>query len=468
MGPSIRWRLTLWNLLALATVLLGFSGMVYGLLVRALYQQVDDKLLAGFRQIGQDRRLRNDHDGRLRYWIHELHEHDGICAIAYGPEGKVRARTEELAADSVPTPALDESARPRLRDQAVPALGRQRMVEGRVRVGDQDCTLILMASLEGVDRERGRLLRALALAVPVALIFSGGVSYLLARKALAPVARLRALAREVTADRLDRRLEVANPADELGGLALTINEMIGRLERSFAEIRRFTADASHELRTPLTALRAEAEVALSRPAVAPEQQALLGSILEECERLTRLTDQLLALAREDAGVGPPLAPEEVDLTSLVTAVAETMRPLAEARAIRLHVTGGPARVRGDRARLRQVFYNLMDNAIKYTPNGGMVEVRVESSRTGAVATIRDTGIGIPAEHLPRVFDRFYRVDRARGREQGGTGLGLSIARSIVAAHGGHIDLNSTPGQGTTARVELPSLPAGHSGDAPGF
>jgi heavy metal sensor kinase len=455
MGLSIRWRLTLWNLLALAAVLLGFSSLVYVLLVRALYQQVDDKLLAGFRVLERDPRMRDDSDGRLRYWIHELHEHDDIFAVAYDSEGRVHARTEEMAAASVPATAPAATAQPRLRDQTVEALGRQRIAEGRVRLGDQDFTLTLMSPLEGVDRERRRLLMALVLAVPVALVLSGGVSYLLARKAMAPVARLRTLAREITADRLDRRLEVANPDDELGGLATTINEMIGRLERSFAEIRRFTADASHELRTPLAALRAEAEVALARPSVAPEQQALLGSILEECERLTRLTDQLLTLAREDAGIGPTLLREDVDLTALVTAVAETMRPLAVTRAIHLHVGSPPARVRGDAARLRQVFYNLVDNAIKYTPEGGTVEVRVETLGTTAVATVRDTGIGIPAEHLPHLFERFYRVDKARTREQGGTGLGLSIARSIVLAHGGHIKLESTPGQGTTARVELP-------------
>jgi heavy metal sensor kinase len=460
MALSIRWRLTLWNLLALAAVLLGFSALVHFLLVRALYQQLDGKLLAGFRQIERDPRAAADRDGRLRYWVYELHEHEGVFGIAYGPDGRVRARTEELASDSVPGVAPAAPAEPRLRDEAVPSLGRQRLLEGRARLGGEDITLVLMAPLEEVDRERGRLLAALALAVPVGLLFSGGVSYLLARKALAPVGRLRALAREVTADRLDRRLEVADPADELGGLALTINAMIGRLERSFAEVRRFTADASHELRTPLTAIRAEAEVGLGRPGVPAEQQTLLGSILEECERLTRLTDQLLALSREDAGVAPQ-AREPVDLAALVAGVAETMRPLAEAKGLRLESAPPAAvRVRGDPGRLRQVFYNLLDNAIKYTPAGGAVEVRVEGRPGGAAASVRDSGPGIPAEHLPRVFERFYRVDKARTRAEGGTGLGLSIARSIVAAHGGQIDLQSTPGRGTVCTVTLPAGEAG--------
>jgi signal transduction histidine kinase len=246
----------------------------------------------------------------------------------------------------------------------------------------------------------------------------------------------------------------------LGLLAQTINEMIARLERSFAEVRRFTADASHELRTPLAAIRSEAEVALGRPSLSADQQHLLGSILEECARLARLTDQLLTLSREDAGVVTQDW-QPVDLTALASGAAETMRPLAESRGADLLVDGaGPAWVCGDEGRLRQVFYNLLDNALKHVAEGGKVEVRVEASDGEAIALVRDTGEGIPPEHLPHVFERFYRVDRARSRAMGGTGLGLSIVHSIVLAHGGRIELDSAPGLGTTARV---ALPLGHAG-----
>jgi heavy metal sensor kinase len=313
-------------------------------------------------------------------------------------------------------------------------------------------------SLAGFDHESEELLLTMLVTGPLTLLVAVGGGYFLARRALAPVEQLRRRTREITADRLDRRLPVANPGDELGRLAQTVNDMIGRLERSFAEVRRFTADASHELRTPLTAIRTEAEVALGRDDLPPGQRQLLGSVLEECARLTRLTDQLLALAREDAGVAPG-AREPVDLAALVAGVAETMRPVAEVKGVRLRADlAGPVPVRGDPARLRQVCYNLADNAIKYTTAGGEVEFRVESRGGCGVVTVRDTGEGIPPEHLPRVFDRFYRVDRARSREQGGTGLGLSIARSIVTAHGGRIELTSTPGQGTTCTVTLPVTP----------
>jgi heavy metal sensor kinase len=327
-----------------------------------------------------------------------------------------------------------------------------------------------MASLGEVDRERvevacereevgrefGQLLAVLMGAVPVALVVIGGIGYLLARKALAPVDQLHRLTEEITADRLDRRLTVTNAEDELGRLAQTINAMIGRLERSFVEIRRFTADASHELRTPVTVIRTETEVALKDALGTAGYQQLLGSILEECDRLTRLTDQLLTLSREDAGKARRVR-EPLDVAPLVESVVETMRPLAQAKGIPVQTAGGgPLPIRGDEVRLRQVFFNLLDNAIKYTPEGGKIEVQLARRDNGAVVTFRDTGIGIPREHLPHVFDRFYRVDKARTRAEGGTGLGLSIAQSIVQAHGGRIEMVSTPGQGTTCTVTLPA------------
>ena len=246
--------------------------------------------------------------------------------------------------------------------------------------------------------------------------------------------------------------------------------MIARLERSFSEIRRFTADASHELRTPLTAIRTEAEVALAKPLDLAEHQQLLGSILEECARLTRLTDQLLTLAREDAcgldnASRDGQAQEAVDLKALVSSVAETMRPLADSKGLQLrldvpgdHADSGATTVRGDPARLREVFFNLLDNSIKYTPQGGQVEVQIGRNSSDAIVTVRDTGIGIAADHVPHVFDRFYRVYKARSRAEGGTGLGLSISRGIVVAHGGRIELASSPGQGTTCTVRLPAEP----------
>jgi heavy metal sensor kinase len=456
MTLSIRWHLTLWNTLGLAIMLLAFAALVYGLLRHALYEQIDRKLVGALGQLEQDERTATEPDERLRYWIYEWREHENLAAVAYDANGKIWARTEELAADSVPpAPAVAGSGH-RLEDKAIPILGRQRVLEGSLRLGERPSTVVLMTSLEEMDHELGELRAVLLTAVPIVLLLSGGLGYILARKALAPMEQLRRSTKEINAERLDRRLPIINPHDELGRLTETFNAMIGRLERSFAEIRRFTADASHELRTPLTAIRTEAEVALAKPMSLGEHQQLLSSILEECSRLTRLTDQLLALAREDARVARQ-AQEPVELAALVEEAAETMQPLAEAKELRLRVdVNGAAWVSGDAARLREVFFNLLDNGIKYTPEGGEVEVQVGHQGSEAVVVVRDTGIGIPAEHVPHVFDRFYRVDKARSRAEGGTGLGLSIAQSTIVAHGGRIELTSAPGQGTTCTVRLPA------------
>jgi heavy metal sensor kinase len=458
MRLSIRWRLTLWNTLALAVVLLGFSALVYGLLAEALYERVDRSLLAELSELEKDDRMTGQLDERLRHWIYEFKEHENISCVVYDSAGQVHERTVELPEKAIPPAPTASPGQPVYANASLTIIGRQRTLASRLSLGGREFTVLFLAPLEEVDRELGELLSVLAMAVPLAILAGGGLAYGLARKALAPVKELDRSTKEITAERLDRRLKVANPQDEFGRLTRTINDMIGRLERSFFEIRRFTADASHEIRTPLTAIRTETEVALRKPLTVSEYQHLLGSVLEECERLERLTDQLLTLAREDAG-SVRAAWEVVDLAAMVKDVAETLRPVAENKGLRLQSeANGPVSVSGNNLGLRQVFFNVLDNAIKYTPAGGDVNVQVNQKNGEAVVTIRDSGIGIAAEHMPHVFDRFYRVDKARSRAEGGTGLGLSIARSTVLAHGGRIELASQPGQGTTCTVSLPQGP----------
>lgn len=453
MRPSIRWRLTFWNGLAFAAVLACFACLVYALLRDALLEQTDKLLLAGFGQLEGDPQAEADPDGRLAYWIEEYRDHQGLLCVVYSSDGSVRARTPGLADESLPPlPAVVEGRLSYNGD--FPRIGRQRVMAKRLKLGGREAVMLLCAPLDGVDRQLARVRSVLLLAGPLALLLSAGFAYFLARKALAPVDRLRREADSVTAERLDRRLATANPDDELGRLTQTINAMIERLERSFAEVRRFTADASHELRTPLTVLRSEVEVALGKEHSPAEHRELLSDVLEELGRMARLTDQLLALSRRDAGV-EHLVRERVDLRALVASVADALGPLAEAKGVRLSLgAGGPVEVSGDESLLRQVFINVLDNAIKYTGAGGSVTVHV-GLQDAASVVVRDTGVGIPAEHLRRVFDRFYRVDKARSRAEGGTGLGLSIAQSIVHAHGGKIELTSTTAQGTACTVTLP-------------
>jgi heavy metal sensor kinase len=454
---SIRWRLTLWNTLALAVVLACFAALVYGLLRRALFEQTDRLLAAASGQLRGDPRIETDTDESLRSWAEEFRDHQNLLCVVYRADGTPDIRTPGLAQESVPaSPAFPGSRL--VYDQQLPALGRHRVLAERMRLGGREFVVLLLAPLEAVDRELDRVRAVLLAAGPVALLLSAGFGYWLARRALAPVDRLRREAEAVTAERLDRRLPVVNPDDEFGRLTQTINAMIARLERSFVEVRRFTADASHELRTPLTVLRTQVEVALGKRLDPADHQQLLGNVLEELVRLSRLTDQLLTLSRRDAGV-EQLTPGPLDLHALVAGVVDALRPLAEVKDVRLQLEGkGPLVIAGDEGRLRQVFINLLDNALKYTPEGGAVTVCVGRQGEAGVVSVADTGIGIPPEHLPHVFDRFYRVDRARSGAEGGTGLGLSIALSIVKAHGGDIRLTSTDGQGTVCTVTLPPTP----------
>ena len=460
MRLSIRWRLALWNTAALAVVLTAFAAMIYGVLDREHRERIDRDLRGEFQELTQDPHSLTD-PGARREKIADAKEDDNISCLIYDDAGAIVAQTPDYPKDDL-APAPVASSAPNLHDAVFPSGGRQRILAARVRAAERDYTVVLSTPLKEVDEAMSHFLTAILLVAPLALATAGGCGYFLARRALAPMEQLRRRTEEITAARLDRRLPVANPHDELGRLGQTINAMIARLERSFAEIRRFTADASHELRTPLTAIRLEAEIALKRRGAASSQQSaeerdqLLGNILEECERLTRLTDQLLALAREDAGAAGR-ANDPLELAELVRGVVETMRPLAEARGLKLAVApDGPLPVRGDGARLRQVFYNLLDNAIKYTPVGGEIGVRFELRAGEAVVAVRDAGVGVAPEHLPHVFERFYRVDKDRNRAEGGAGLGLSIVESILMAHGGRVEMASTPGQGTTVTVTLPA------------
>jgi signal transduction histidine kinase len=250
-------------------------------------------------------------------------------------------------------------------------------------------------------------------------------------------------------------LPVTQTGDELERLSVALNHMIERLEDAFQHSRRFVADASHELRTPLTVIRGELESFVQERELNAEWRDRLGSALEEVDRLARIVEGLFAISRLDAGEA---AAEWVkfDLAQLAASTSDQMNLLAEDKRIQVTCTGTKdIWVQGDRARLKQVIVNLLDNAIKYTPAGGAVTLSVNARDGKAILEVADTGLGIPPDVLPRVFERFFRVDQARSREQGGAGLGLSIVKSICAAHQGRVEAISTPGQGSCFRVELP-------------
>ena len=307
---------------------------------------------------------------------------------------------------------------------------------------------------ERVDQELGEILVVLVLGLPVVVALAGAGGYALARRALAPTDHLAAEARRITADRLHERLSVPNAHDEIGRLAGVINDTFARLESSFEQLRRFTADASHELRTPLSVIRGIGELGLRETRTPQEYKDALGSMLEEVDRLTRLVDTLLQLSRGDAGT-IHLSREVIDLGDLVRDAASSLSILAEERQQRLEVAAAPnVRVSADRLVLRDAVTNLVDNAIKYSPKGATIVIGADGDRKHAMVTVADQGGGIPPEHRERIFDRFYRIDEGRSRELGGTGLGLAIAKWAVEANGGTIALESTRA-GSVFRISLP-------------
>jgi len=322
----------------------------------------------------------------------------------------------------------------------------------------------LGTSLQPIDAAQSRLFTLLGLLLPVLVICAAGGGYLLVHWALRPVERMSRTAEQISVSDPDARLPVAPTGDALQRLSISLNHMLSRLRESVQTSRRFLADASHELRTPLTVVKGELEELVRTEAYPSELRERVGSVLEEVARLEYLVTGLLALSRLDAG-DAQREWVEVDLGELSASTLEQMRLLAEDRGVRLEAKGLRALVvQGDRGRLKQVIVNLIDNAIKFTPRGGIVTLQVERRDGDAVLQIRDTGIGIPAHDQPHIFDRFYRVDEARSREAGGAGLGLSIVRAICTAHGAQISVSSAPGMGSTFTLIFPARPGG--ADAP--
>jgi heavy metal sensor kinase len=295
---------------------------------------------------------------------------------------------------------------------------------------------------------------------PCALLLATVGGYFLAGRLLRPVGAMASKAQEITAERLSERLPVDTPDDEFGRLAMVFNATLARLENSFEQLRRFTADASHELRTPLTAIRSVGEVALQEPFDPAGCRDVIGSMLEEADRLARLVENLLVLTRADSGRANP-ARTPLDLAALVKDVADYLGVLAEEKKQTLSVEIVDSLiVEADRETLRLALINILDNAIKYTPAEGHIRIVVKRRNHEAVVEVGDDGPGIPLEHREKIFERFYRIEKARSSETGGAGLGLAIARWAVEINGGRIELESEEGRGSIFRVVLPERKGG--------
>ncbi|WP_242393956.1 heavy metal sensor histidine kinase [Anaeromyxobacter oryzisoli] len=447
---SVRARLALWHAGVLTLLVCAFSGAVYLLVRGQLLRDLDERLDRDLATIERTYR-------QADYDLAEVETRAGVELFEVTRGERVLYRTAgwtRLGLDRAATRAAPASwSSPR---------GPWYRVEAR----SWDGVRIAVAADEALTRAAlDRLGLVLALGVPCAALFAMGAGYLLAGRVLAPVGAMAEHARRITAESLDARLPVEDPRDEFGQLAGVFNDTLARLHDAFERLRRFTADASHELRTPLTALRSVGEVALQEPREPAAYREVVGSMLEEVERLTGLVESLLLLTRADSG-RVAAAREAVDLDALATGAVDHLRVLAEEKG-QVLTTELPVAVRARcaPALVRQAIVNLLDNAIQYTPPGGIIRVRARVLASGEPAVeVEDTGPGIAAAHLERIFERFYRVDADRSRRTGGAGLGLAIARSVVGATGGRIEVQSAEGRGSLFRIVLPD--AGAPGSPP--
>src|SRR6266705_98970 len=476
---TLRGRLTAWYSGALALTLAAFAGVLYLDRRSASYQDLDQRiqseaaLTAGI--LAESYRARGTLV-RADTAHHPVLISDLAALLEAVPDFLViTARDGSLLFASSDARALTFQQVEQLRSLASASLsgrssGTLRLAPAGPKIhyvvyevtgaGPQFGAILAGADVRTAELGPDELLSTFALVLPLGLAVALLMGSWISRRALAAVDQIITEVREITDGRsLHRRLAEPLMKDELGRLAGTLNQMMTRLERSFAALRRFTADASHELKTPLTVVRAGVERAITRPDVPQETLAALEETLQEVNRMTELLDSLLTLARADEGRAE-LHREPVDLRAIVTEAGETGDLLADHAgvAIDIRTPAEPVVLALDRSRVRQLILNLIENAVKYTPRGGQVSVQLGSSNGQVLLTVADSGIGIAPGDLPHIFDRFWRADSARTRtgERPGAGLGLAICKWIAEAHGGQIDVVSRPGRGTTFTVVLPS------------
>lgn len=460
---SIRFRLTVWYAALLGGMILLFGASTWLGLARYLNRSLSDSLAKQARQIGENFLIDVAVSGE-NYVIDEINEHfapemsDHFVRVTRG-DGSVlyvSGTPKSGSFDPAGMAALSGVSQQFTREEHPQGGGDLLIFTTPFTSRDGRRFLIEAgASYKQVEDVLRGLLLALALGLPLTIGAAVAGGYWLMRRALKPVGEITQSAERITSRNLGERLPELRTGDELEQLSVSLNRMISRLEESFLYVSRFTADASHELRTPLTILRGELEAAVEQRPLAPELRETIGSALEETERLSRIVESLMAISRLDAGEAR-MERDILDLAELATSTTEQMRLLAEDKDIALRCESEEqVCIEGDRARLKQVIVNLVDNAIKYTPAGGLVGVKVRATNSRAMLEVNDNGVGIPAEALPHIFERFYRVDKARSRQMGGAGLGLSIIKAIVTAHGGQVRVESVEGKGSRFLVELP-------------
>jgi signal transduction histidine kinase len=450
----VRFRLAIWYTAAMVVVIGLYAGCLLWFVNLGASRALDNRLRGDFRWAAEMAEQRPD--GTLTWFEGATGEdEDAPWLQVWRPDGTLLYRTataerQPLAESGV----LARTAGNHIVTVSTPTVPF-RVLSGHSRIAGRPVVLQVARSEAGMRRTIRDLIITLLLSLPLAVAAAGLGGYSLARRALRPVDRIVERAHSITADRLSERLPVGNPEDELGRLAAVMNEMLGRLQSSFDQMRRFTADVSHDLRTPLMAMRSVGEVALRERHDESSYRATIGSMLEEVDRLSFLVDRLLTLSRAEAGLIKPSV-DVIDLPVLADDVVSHLGVLAEEKQQSLTIERiGAGRAIGDRVALRQALINLVDNAIKYTPPGGQIRVRISDAPTGPAVDVIDGGPGVAPEAATRIFNRFERGEPTVWGARG-SGLGLAIAKWAVEVSGGRLSLESAEGRGSTFRIALPA------------
>jgi heavy metal sensor kinase len=465
-GLSIRTRLTFFYCGALLATLIGYSFLVYLVVSHSLLANIDKQLEDDFEAAAES--LNFDEEGSLtlttRKFLNDMSFHgDKRWLEVWNDDMKARLYP---AADQIPDqmhdlPLLSPSVcQNRL---AVPltaeALGEKfRFYCAPFSLGNKHVVIRVGRSQHSMESELLQILGIMVVLLPLAAMAAGVGAYFLVNKTLVPLDKMGARAATITAERLDDRLPVANANDELGRLATVFNNMLERLDQSFQSVQRFTSDASHELRTPLAAMVSVGEVALRRDLDIPKYRATIESMLEEARRMSHLVGSLLTLSRADARE-LRLDPKLHDVRNFVQEVVGSLMPVLNAKRTEVCVDGGEVlHACFDKVTITQALRNLLDNAVKYNRDYAPIHVRAYAKGKVVTIEVEDKGLGIPKESHPFIFERFYRVDKARSRDSGGVGLGLSIVKWLVHANNGEVEFDSSVGGGSRFRIRLPLSP----------
>jgi two-component system, OmpR family, sensor kinase len=460
---SVRGRLTLYYVSVLAAALIIVGAVLYVLLARALFVRVDENLVAGLgiaaTSLSNDLDEGQDYQDAARSTVAEQASAAQMLAV-YDTKGGVLAESRRDPDLDLTLPAEALSDRDVLMQTVLESDGddRHRLAWRKVSLPSAEYIVVVGADLDPMDEELAFLRGILAYVMPVALVLAAIGGWFLARRSLAPVVAMADRARRIGVENLSERLPVANPRDELGHLAETFNELLGRLEASLVQQRRFMADASHELRTPVTTTRTAAAVALQQQhRDEADYRDTLKIVEEQAARLSRVVDDLFTLARADSG-SYPVRSTPMYLDEVVDEVVRAARVVATTRNVAVESTVVPsAAFTGDEELIRRMIVNLVDNAVRHTPAGSSVRVELDETNGGFAIAVKDQGAGVPAEIRSQIFERFFRGDMSRRLvSQDGAGLGLALARWIARAHGGDVVLARSSASGSTFVISLPS------------